>query len=274
MRIRSPQKSRYTAKQALWRGLCTAGIGALTLLPMGCGQGASGDHLPSAKETQLASQIPSWLIRYPPLIPYDPKFAANAQRVLLNAPLSNWIIASPNSFSSAGDCEAASHDLYVREYGRRTASLGLLMDAMHRKADTQDIQVLARRAAEDSGHDEQLDHARCINARDTRLTREVTPATGAMYLLIPPIEPDPGEDIRSVGSVSIHLRERFDAPLSRWFQLGAFDSEDACNEERHRRLSVVSDEAQRRPNESFTKSAAIVAAARCVAPSDQQLAAR
>src|SRR4029453_6531023 len=108
-----------------------------------------------------------------------------------------------------------------REYGRRTASMHLWMDALSRKADARDLQVLERRVAEDSGHDDQLDHARCINAGDARLTRQLKPAVGSTYLLIPPTEPDPGEDIRLVGSVPIHLHDRLDAPLSRWFQLGA-----------------------------------------------------
>lgn len=143
------------------------------------------------------------------------------------------------------------------------------MVSHHAAAD--DIAVLHLRAAEDSGHDDQLVTARCILDQDIRLGGSLTAGAGPMYLLTPPTEPDPGEDLRRVGDAPIHLRERFDAPLSRWQQLGAYDSAEACEVARHSNIAFIAELASGNPNDSYTKSAAAAAAQRCVGPGDPAL---
>jgi hypothetical protein len=178
---------------------------------------------------------------------------------------------TPRGFSTAETCETARLEQYSREYGRRTVSLSLYLDAIGHGADASTIETLHRRATDDSGHDDQLDKARCIHSGDARLAQVGQVGTGAMYLLIPPMAPDSGEDIRQIGKEPVHLRVRFDAPLSRWVQLGAYDAATACEAERHARLAGVDSQVRQRPKETFSESAAWMAAARCVDVADPQL---
>jgi len=213
-----------------------------------------------------------WTIRYPPLHEYDPQLAPNVQNVRLGAPLVTWIVADERSYKSAIDCEQARTEQYVREYGRRTASVRLYLDAVGHAPDAQVLAVLHRRAAEDSGHDDQLDNARCLDGRDVRLGRTAASIRlGTAYLLVPPTEPGPGEDIRKINTERVHLAVRFEAPLSRWSQLSAFDTIGECDSERARRLASVDQLDQRNPKNSYSVSAAVIAAAVCVGPTDQRL---
>lgn len=93
-----------------------------------------------------------WTIRYPPLHEYDPQLSPNVQNVRLGAPLALWIVADERRYKSATDCEQAKTEQYVREYGRRTTSIRLYLDAVGHAADAQVLAVLHRRAARDSGH--------------------------------------------------------------------------------------------------------------------------
>jgi hypothetical protein len=124
--------------------------------------------------------------------------------------------------------------------------------------------------AEDTGHDDQLDFSRCLFGADARLSAGEL-GSGRTYLLVPPTEPDPGEDLRALGDAIVHLKDRFDAPLGRWQQLGAYDTPTACEAERHDRLALVDDLAKQRPKESYVTSAAVIAAVRCIDVADPKL---
>jgi hypothetical protein len=246
---------------------------ALALLVLGTGGcGPTNEQTQTKHDSQEGTKIGSpWSVRFPPLFAYDPRFGPNVLRERWNAPMTDWIRSSTPAFASASDCETGRQELISREYGRRTVSLRLHLDAVARGADPKDIAVLAQRAAEDSGHDRQLENSRCIHDQDARLSARGQVGAGPTYLLGPPTEPDPGEDLRLLGEAPVHLRERLDAPLSRWSQFAAYDSAEACEMDRHALLARVDDNVQRRPKESFTKSAAIVAAARCVGIADSAL---
>ena len=244
----------------------------LALWCSACGADSDTPKAESAQERGKDGKRTSWTVRQPPLLPYDPdlKHAPNSQRERRDAPMEQWTVVA-GGFATATDCERSRKEQYAHEYGHRAASMQLYLDSVFRGADPSYIAVLHRRAAEDSGHDDQLDSARCILDQDVRLGQPANVGAGPMYLLVPPTEPDPGEDRRHAGEAPLHLRPRFDAPLSRWDQLGAYDSATACEVVRHARAADLADLAARNPKDSYTTSAAITAAQRCVDPADATL---
>ena len=124
----------------------------LALLLNGCDRDSSGPKAEPARERGDDEVRLSWSVRQPPLFPYDPnpKSAPNSQRRRWAAPMEQWITVSAARLASAADCDRNRHEQYVREYGRRAASMSLWLDALDHSPDPSEIAVLHRRAAEDS----------------------------------------------------------------------------------------------------------------------------
>jgi hypothetical protein len=266
----SPIFEQFTRAVRRWRSCAL--LASLVLFAGASCQRNDGKRSTAGRGPDEATPLAdSWTLRHPPLLAYDPSFGPNAQRVRLNAPLQEWAAVGTAQFASAEECEGARLEQYSREYGRRAVSLRLYLNAVNRGGTTE-VDVLEHKVAADSGHDDQLENARCINSGDARLSQPGRSPNSSMYLLVPPVEPDIGEDIRSVAkAIPIHLRVRFDAPLGRWYQFGAFDSAAVCEAGRHARLAQVGAQAEQRPNENFSEPAAHLAAARCVSTADQNL---